>query len=131
MSVTRVSFANLICTFGNKGLLEYAESSVIPAFTDPTLNRRYGTHTSYFFHDVSLLRIEQPGEPVPLLCVYGKFVHNTMLRRTQVYRPAQGLAPDVAEMESAPSAFFVLILNNHKLAYAHETPFAPSIKRFG
>jgi hypothetical protein len=131
MPAARVSFANLICTFGNKGLLDYADVSVIPAFTDLQLNRRYGTHTSYFFHQVGFLSMPQPGEPVPLLCMYGRFVHNTLLKRTQVYTPGQGLSPDQAELESAPSSFFVLVLNNHKLVYAHETPFAPSIKVFG
>jgi hypothetical protein len=33
-------------------------------------------------------------------------------------------------MSSAPSAFFVLILNNHKLIYVSETPHAPTTDKF-
>jgi hypothetical protein len=33
-------------------------------------------------------------------------------------------------MPSAPSAFFLLILNNHRLVYFPETPYAPELGAF-
>src|SRR3954465_8078923 len=101
MPTSRVAFANFVCTFDDRPLLEYAEQVVIPAFTDASLRRTRGAN-NYFLHDVGFVAV--PHEPVPLIVLYGRFVHNTVLRRTQVYRGG-ALAPDPNEMESAPSSF--------------------------
>lgn len=123
----RVVFANLVCTFGNKGLLDYAESSVFPAFFDPSLKRTYGD-SSYIFLNTTAAVAERPGA-TPFFLVYGRFVYSTKLRRTQVLEGSI-LKADAANIASAPSAFFVLILNNHKLVYVRETPYAPSTEQF-
>jgi hypothetical protein len=130
MPTNRASFANLTCTFGNEDLLDYAETIVLPAFTDETLHRNFGKDTSYFFHNVQVRTIPQEDAAVPLIIVYGHFVYNTVLKRTQTYSDATGLRPSPEQMPTAPSAFFVFILNNHKLGYLYETPHAPGLKPF-
>ncbi|MBY5854307.1 hypothetical protein HFN51_27780 [Rhizobium leguminosarum] len=121
-------FANFICRFGDKVLLDYAEQVVLPAFTDDTLIRSYG-ETEYHFYEVKLVNLGKRGEE-PILAVVGQFVKNTLLTRVQVFDESDGLIQDEQSMRSAPSAFFVLILNNHRLIYMPETPYAPDLVAF-
>ena len=55
---------------------------------------------------------------------------DTELTRHQIFDADDGLIQDELKMRSAPSAFFVLILNNHRLIYFPETPHAPDFKPF-
>jgi hypothetical protein len=124
-----VSFANFVCTFGDrKFLLDYADEIVLPAFLDESLVRTYGESTAYFFYQAGLIRLK--GESGSVLGIAGHFIKDTVLRRTQVFRPDGGLVHDEAEMPSAPSAFFLLLLANHKLIYVPETPYAPDLTAF-
>lgn len=128
---SNVSFANLTCTFGpDHVLLDYALEIVLPAFFDESMVREHG-ETKYFFHKVGITDVVVSGISVPQLTVYGEIVKDTMLRRTQVFHKERGLVPDERKMPSAPSAFFALNLNNHKLVYLPETSDAPSINVFG
>lgn len=64
--------------------------------------------------------------------ISGRFVKNTTLEREQIFdQKKSNLVTDYKEMESAPSALFTLILNNHRLLYVKETNYAPSINEFG
>lgn len=122
------NFANFICRFGpEKVLLDYAESIVLPAFTDDTLIRIYGT-TRFFVYEAKVEVIDQPAEP--LVVVSGRFVKEMNLSREQIFDPAQGIVRSEASIASAPSAFFALILNNHRLVYFPETAHAPDLKNF-
>lgn len=128
-----VTFANLICRFGDRHvLLDLAREVVLPAFADTSLRRPYGS-TSYFFFGIKLSEFENPDTDagVPLLVLYGQFVKDTILTRTQVFSPDVGLVSDEESMPSAPSAFFALVLNSHKLVYLPETPHAPPLGTFG
>ena len=116
-------FANLICKFGEQDLLDYAEQIVLPAFTDDTLVREYGD-SSMHFYEVELAIIDD--DPV----VVGKFIHNTMIRRTHRFVEGRGQIEDEAALESAPSAFFILFLSNHRLIYFAETARAPELSTF-
>jgi len=131
--IPTVSFANLICRFGDVYvLLDFASEVVLPAFADPNLKRPYGS-TNYFFFDTKLSEFENPDPDaqVPLMVLYGQFIKDTILTRTQVFSPDVGLVTDEESIPSAPSAFFALILNNHKLVYLPETSHAPSLGTFG
>ena len=66
----------------------------------------------------------------PIMVLAGRFVKQTELTRTQKFDDSNGLVQDKASLLSAPSAFFVLILNNHRLIYFPETPHAPDINAF-
>jgi hypothetical protein len=111
-----VSFANFVCTFGpHKSLLDYDEEIVRPAFLDQTLVRQYGEATEYFFYETKLIRLQSEVKSESEFGIAGHFIKDTILRRTQVFRPEGGLIHDEAEMQSAPSAFFLLLLSNHKL----------------
>lgn len=124
-----LAFANFILRFGiEEVMLDYAEEIVIPAFTNRANVRTYGD-TNYRFHDVYLTKIaEEDGEPI--ITLSGHFVKDTILRRQQVFRPDRGIVEDSAEIESAPSSFFILILNNHRLLYFAETANAPTLDNF-
>ncbi len=124
------TFANFICRFGdNKVLLDYAKRIVIPAFTKDTYVRSYGKKTHYHFYETELMNLAEYDDD-PIMVLAGRFVKQTELTRTQIYDDEKGLVQDEASLLSAPSAFFVLILNNHRLIYFPETPHAPDINAF-
>lgn len=123
------TFANFICRFGDdKVLLDYAYEVVIPAFTRDTFVRNYGA-THYHLYEVELLTLDDAARP-PVMALAGRFIKDTELRRYQIFDDQRGLVRDERSMRSAPSAFFVLILNNHRMAYFPETPHAPDLKAF-
>lgn len=125
----RLSFANLICHFGkHKVLKDYLDTIFLPAFFDDSLVRTYNS-TDYFILEPKALSLPtSDGGSVDAIC--GKFVKDTVLTRTQIYKEDKGLIPDEREMDSALSAFFVLIIDNHKLLYLTETPSAPPLESF-
>lgn len=123
-------FANFICRFGADGMLSYAEEIVLPAFTNDTYVRSYGS-THYHFYDVRLLKFTgiDSGSNLDLV-IAGQFVKDTKLRREQVFVRNKGVVQDEAEIDSAPSAYFVLVLKNHRLIYFPETHHAPGLGAF-
>lgn len=122
-------FANFICRFGaEKVLLDYAKDIVIPAFTDDTLVRSFGQTTHYHLYDVSLKTLEHGENPV--IGIIGRFIKDTELSREQIFDPKKGLIKDEQRIKSSPSAFFVLILNNHRLIYFPETAHASDLSAF-
>ncbi|MBC8718169.1 hypothetical protein [Ochrobactrum sp. Marseille-Q0166] len=129
MQQHNATFANFICRFGDdKVLLDYAYEIVIPAFTRDTFIRRYGA-THYHLYDVELVTLDETKQP-PIMALAGRFIKDTELRRYQIFDEKHGLVRDEQSMRSAPSAFFVLILNNHRMAYFPETPNAPDLRAF-
>lgn len=129
MQQHNATFANFICRFGDeKVLLDYAYEIVIPAFTRDTFIRSYGK-THYHLYEVELLTLDKTAQP-PVMALAGRFIKDTELRRYQIFDDELGLVRDEQSMRSAPSAFFVLILNNHRMAYFPETPHAPDLKAF-
>lgn len=122
-----LDFANFICKFGHKNLLDYANRIVIPAFLDTSKKRTYGS-SAYFFYDTKLLTIMNGKEK--LYIIAGRFIKNTTLAREQIFVEHVGLQKDAQALESAPSAIFGIILNNHKLLYLHETAHAPDLTAF-
>jgi len=126
MKIKEAMFANFILKFGDHDLVDYLGDIVVRAFTDDTLvsNRR---GASFYFLDVELVELT-PG--VGNWAIAGRFVHDTVLRRTQVYQEGRGLVHDEATLQSSPSAFFVLTLDDHRLIYFAETEYAPSISSF-
>lgn len=126
-----IEFANFLCHFGReKVLLNYLEEIVLPAFTDDTLVRTRGreTPTHYHLYEVAVGILER--REVPIVGVFGQFVKDVKLIRTQIYDPSKGLIEDHSDMDSSPSAYFCLVLNNHQLMYLPKTPYAPSLGEF-
>ena len=123
MRQNQTVFANFICKFGEADMLDYAENVVLPAFTDDTLVRAYGDSSMHFFE---VFLGEADGDAV----VAGKFIHNTKIHRTHRFVEGRGQIEDRATLETAPSAFFVLFLSNHRLIYFAETSHAPEIGTF-
>lgn len=123
------AFANFICRFGDKVLVDYAKEVVLPAFFDDKLVRTYGDRTHFHFYDMALERLNDDREN-PILGICGRFIKDTQLSRTQIFDPDRGLIKDEQSIRSSPSAFFVLVLNNHRLIYFPETPHAPELKPF-
>lgn len=132
MRQNEVIFANFTLRFGNaindKVFLDLATEIVFPAFYDKNLIRPYGDKTSYFFHGVSLKQLEDGNDDS--WAVYGQFVKNTVISREQIFKDGEGIVHNRAELDSAPSAFFSLILSNHRLIYYAETRDAPELNAF-
>ena len=128
--VAALSFANLTCRFGDRFvLLDLAEAVIFPAFFMRDHKRVFG-NTSYFFRDIGMDAFEVEGVERPQLTIYGRLIKDTVVKRVQVYSEEMGLVPDIATMESAPSMFFALDLDNHKLMYLPEVAGAPTAAQF-
>jgi len=112
-------------------LQDLADQIVVPAFTDATLRREFGS-TRYFFLDVGLAVSADSvsADSTPLRYLYGRLVKDTVLTREQVYSPVTGLTQAPQTLPSAPSSFFTLILDNHKMIYFPETAGAPAMGAF-
>lgn len=63
------------------------------------------------------------------MAVVGRIVKNTTLAREQIFQNGK-IVQDYAEIASAPTSIFVLILSNHKLLYVRENAGAPSLSTF-
>lgn len=121
-------FANFICKFGDMNMADFLREVVLPAFTDDALVRE-ARGATYHLLDVQLFESLTDGTDEPAIA--GQFVKDTVLVRDQVYDQASGqLIPDEKELETSPSAFFVLLLKDHRLLYFAETRFAPSLSSF-
>lgn len=124
-----LTIANFICRFGDqKVLLDLFREIVYPAFFDSG-PRSYGksSKNSLFLFDLKLADLGSNSIPEPVIA--GRFVRDMDLTRSHVLRDDK-LVPNPAEMESATSARFVLILSSHTLLYVPETPYAPSLGTF-
>jgi hypothetical protein len=128
--ITLLSFANLTCRFGHSFVMtDLLQEVILPAFFDEQLQRKYG-QSSYFFRNVGIVDVTADTIEAPQLTIYGRLIKDTVVSRSQVYTAEHGLVASEASLESAPSAFFALDLNNHKLMFAPEVPFAPTMKTF-
>jgi hypothetical protein len=124
------SFANLTCRFGETFVLtDLLQEVVLPAFFTESHTRRHG-FSSYLLRNVGVADVSVDGLDTPQLTIYGRLIKNTLLIRTQVYSPEAGLVADEGWIESAPSSFFALDLNNHKLIFQEETQSAPTLGNF-
>tara|TARA_A100001015_G_C14879019_1_gene667581 strand:- start:114 stop:1109 length:996 start_codon:yes stop_codon:yes gene_type:complete len=123
------TFANFVCRFGGeKVMLDYIDEIVIPAFVDDKMIRSYG-RTHFFFYETKLVVLDDNPEQ-PVMGISGRFIKNTQLTREQIFDREKGLVQDEASMPSAPSAFFILVLDTHRLIYFPETAHAPDLSAF-
>lgn len=123
--MSKIVFANLSVTFGQKELLDYKEI-ISAAFMIDTHVRKYGK-TRYHFLDTKL---EWTNRDDPLsLVISGRFIKDTVLQREQVLSGTE-LLQDKQSMRSSPSAFFVFFLADHRLAFVPETSHAPTLGNF-
>lgn len=119
-----IEMGNLVCKFGSKNLLDYFDTVVYPAFFDEELVRKY-SDTSYFFNKVDIVTVEGR------VLLVGRFIKDTLLKREQIYSSqSKGLIEDHEELQSSPSAIFVLVLDVHRLIYLKEVSHAPSLDSF-
>jgi hypothetical protein len=121
-------FANFICTFGeSKVLVYYLKEIVIPALTYTQQVRVWKTTSYHFLNgDTAVLSIDGVDRPV----VFGRFVKDTILKRDQILQDDLTLVFDPQNMQSSPSAIFVLFLDTHRLVYYAESAHAPDVKAF-
>lgn len=119
-------FSNFICHFGNKDLLDCIDEIVLPTFTTANRVRVFGA-SKYFLLNVSLVKIGDEPDSQP--AIVGRFVVDTEITRSQVFKDGQ-LVDSPRTMETAPSSVFALLLDNHKLLYAKEVPGGPGIAAF-
>lgn len=124
MRAETATILNLTCKFGEKDLLDFANEIIIPAFKSG-LERKYG-NTRYLLLDINVgeVGVREAKEKA----IYGRFVKDTILRREQVLTSDNTLIESENAMQSSPSAFFVLLLNDHRLIYFAETSYAPDYK---
>ena len=117
-----VQFANLSIRFGTKELLDYKEL-IVGAFLKDTYVRKYG-RSSYHFFETKIGLIDQD-DPMSA-AIWGRLVKETTLEREQFFSDGS-LVQDLQSLESAPTAFFVFFLADHRLAFVPETKFSPTL----
>jgi len=130
MANQKAEFANLICRFGDKAvMLDYFNEIVGPAFFGKSraFTRRHGK-AFYFFHNVQLLTLDdEDGTPSRVLA--GRIVRKTTLESQQVF-VAGHLRATRQSLETAPSSFFLLVLQSHRLVFVREMHGAPNPDQF-
>ena len=108
--------ANFSCksVLGDLELLDIFNDYVFPAMSNKEVPGSKNSETlSYKFIDLQFLKIEKE------LLLVGRLVKNLNLQRQQILE-GDSLVQSYETMESAPSSFFVLILNTHKLLWVRE-----------
>lgn len=123
----KLEFANFTCKFGIKNLSDYLENIILPAFLDGSLVREYGSN-AYLIYEPEVADFGT--DEHPFLVVFGQFVKDMVLTAEQRLDRNLGLIKVHDYMQSSPSAFFVLLLNTHRLLYLHLTKDAPDFKSF-
>jgi hypothetical protein len=127
-SFRRLEVANLIIRFGKHELLDFGAEIVIPALLDDSLERRL-VDSVILFCDCGLSEVAVGSTTFNV--VYGRIVRDTVVKREQVFdRATRRVIRKRGRMDSAPSAVFALILENHKLVYISETAKAPTLSMF-
>jgi hypothetical protein len=121
-----MNLANFTCKFGERVMLDLFDEVVMPAFEDGYI--RTFSDASYFLIDVGLHRWSKDGL-ITEMAIAGRIVKNTVLARDQIFKDGK-IVKDHAELASAPTAVFVLLLSNHKLLYVRENVGAPSLNTF-
>lgn len=129
MNKYRATFANFINRYGDEVLIDHLLDIVIPAFVDDSLVKSYGANTNYYLYNIKVQDFSDDMNR-PEVAIFGQYVKDTILSRTQIFNKKNGLVNDTASLQSSPSAFFVLMLSNHRLIYMPETQHAPSITSF-
>lgn len=126
MKSENATILNLTCKFGSKDLLDLANEIIIPAFKS-NLERKYGA-TRYLLIDVQIADIGEEGRSEK--AIYGRFIKDTILKSEQILTSDKQLIEQNLAIQSSPSAFFVLLLKDHRLIYLAETAYAPDYKTF-
>lgn len=126
--VKKLEFGNYTLKFGDSVLLDYIDEIVMPSFYEMNYVRSIENRSDYFFLNTEMVVLDaNPNNPV--LGIQGRIVKDTMLVREQIFE-GNSIVPDHEEMESAPSSFFLLILNTHRLILCKEVSGAPGIENF-
>src|SRR5690349_18557822 len=118
---TTLEVANFVLHFGDDlVLLDRYTEIVKPAFLKAR-ERSFGD-TTYLFHRVKEIDLSSRGNRE--VGIAGRIIKKTRLVREQVF-DGRRLIQDHREMDTAPSAIFLLLLSSHRLLYSRETSGAP------
>jgi len=126
--VKKLEFGNYTLKFGDDVLLDYIDEIVMPSFYEMNYVRSIENKSDYFFINTELVVVDENVSP-PVLGIQGRIVKNTMLIRDQIIE-GNKIVEDHEELETAPSSFFLLLLNNHRLIFCKEVSGAPTIENF-
>lgn len=125
----KLEFGNFTLLFGEKKvMLDHLLDIVMPSFHEMRYIRKI-KNSDYFFIDTELIIIDDSNKEEPILGISGRIVHNTLLKREQIFTHGE-LVDNRKVLESAPSSSFLLILNNHRLIFSKEVSGGPSIGNF-
>ncbi|MFT3783555.1 MAG: hypothetical protein QM790_16195 [Nibricoccus sp.] len=123
-SEREMELANFVCKFREKNLLDYIDYFAA-AMRSPGV-RKWGS-TTYLLQGVEFKQITSDG--VTFTVCFGRIVKQMVLRREQILvRGVLKAAP--GHLDTAPSAIFAIVLENHRLLYTPETQYAPNIHEF-
>lgn len=126
--VKKLEFGNYTLKFGDSVLLDYIDEIVMPSFFEMKYVRKIEDKSDFFFLNTEMVVLDADPEN-PVIGIQGRIVKDTLLIREQRFEENK-IVPDHHEMESAPSSFFLLILNTHRLILCKEVSGAPTIENF-
>jgi hypothetical protein len=125
----KLEFGNFTLTYGqDKVMLDMFNEILKPSFDSLRYTRKY-KGTSYFFHETRLVHLNPKDSKSPIIGFTGRLVKDTTVARHQVFEK-NTIQDSYAELPSAPSTVFLLILNNHRLILCKEVPNAPNLSVF-
>ena len=118
--------ANFVITFENEGLVANFNTRFWPAIRDGVVKGK-GEVRSYRFINLEVKSLNHNNVDVPVLC--GRLVKLMTIEAEQIFDEGkESVVSTQDSIPSAPSAFFVVELINHKICFLRETRRAPSIK---
>lgn len=124
----KLEFGNYTLRFGDEVLLDYYDEIVFPSFLEMNHVRKIGDKSEFFFIDTEAVVLDD-SVASPVIGIKGRLIKNTILTREQVF-DGEDIIEDHDELETAPSSFFLLILNTHRLILCKEVSDAPTIQNF-
>ena len=120
-----IELANLVLKFGDDNLLDHFKDRFWEPIrvAEPVAGR--GETKQYFLYKTEIEMVD--GNPV----MHGRFVKIQRIEAEQDFDEKRGLLVKSDEtMRSAPSAYFLLDLSSHRLAFLHEKKRSPSLGNF-
>jgi hypothetical protein len=123
MRSKKIELANVVITAGDKEFLDLFADHFWPYLRDTSIPGR-GETRSFRFNDLALDFVGPAGFP----CLHGRLIRLMTLQAEQQFDDEKNrLVPSQESISSAPSAYFLISLADHKLAFLPESKRRPPI----
>ena len=120
----RIELANLVIRYGEKKLLDMLEDVIWPLFKNAKVKGE-GEVEEYRFLNPQIDFIGKSKTPI----IFGQFIKIQNIEAVQKLNAKKTrIVPSSEEIQAAPSSFFVINLENHRIAFLGEVKRNPTLK---